>query len=165
MWKGVGAMTVSQRLKKLLDDNGVAYKIMTHKVAYTAQEVAAAQGVTGWQVAKSVVFKCDDRFMLIVLQAPAMVDFDRLKNALGCKEARLASESEMEQIFPGVELGAESPFGNLYDLPVYVDKPLTDHSDIVFNAGTHTETMRIGYEDYARLVKPEVVEISKPAKV
>lgn len=158
-------MTVSKRLKEFLDANGVGYKVMTHKVAYTAQEVAAKQGVTGWQVAKSVVLKCDDRYMLVVLQAPAMVDFDRLKEALGCKKAQLASESEMEQIFPGVELGAESPFGNLYDLPVYVDKPLSEVPEIVFNAGTHTETVRMAYSDYARLVKPEVVEISKPIKV
>jgi Ala-tRNA(Pro) deacylase len=158
-------MTVSRRLREFLDSHGVAYKIMTHKVAYTAQEVAATQGVTGWQVAKSVVLKCDKQYMLVVLQAPALVDFDRLKKALGCKKAQLASESDMEKLFPGVELGAESPFGNLYELPVYIDKPLAEMSEIVFNAGTHTETMRMKYEDYARLVNPEVVEISKPVKV
>ena len=158
-------MTVSKRLKECLEANNVEYHIMTHKVAYTAQEVAAAQGVTGWQVAKSVVLKCDDEYMLIVLQAPAMVDFKRLKDALGCKEASLASESEMEKLFPGVELGAESPFGNLYNLPVYVDSGLAEMSEIVFNAGTHTETVRLKYADYARLVNPKVIEISKPVKV
>jgi len=158
-------MTVSKRLKELLDSKGIGYTVMTHKVAYTAQEVAAKQGVTGWQVAKSVVLKCDEQFMLIVLQAPAKVDFDRLKKVLECKEAHLASESEMEKLFPGVELGAESPFGNLYNLPVYVDKAMTEVSEIVFNAGTHTETIRMKYKDYAALVEPKVIEISKPVKV
>lgn len=155
-------MTVSKRLKEFLDANKVSYKVMTHKVAYTAQEVAAAQEVTGWQVAKTVVCNCDGKYALLVLQAPVMVDFNRLKKALGCKQAKLASEMEMEKLFPGIELGAESPFGNLYDLPVYVDKGLADMSEIVFNAGSHTETMRIKYEDYARLVGPKVVEIGKP---
>jgi Ala-tRNA(Pro) deacylase len=156
-------MTVSRRLKEFLDANNIAYDVMSHKVAYTAQEVAAAQGVTGWQVAKTVVVNCDGKYMLLVLQAPAMVDFSRLRKALGCKEARLASESEMEKLFPGVELGAESPFGNIYDLTVCVDKGLADESEMVFNAGSHTETIRMKYADYARLVNPRVVEIRKPA--
>lgn len=158
-------MTVSKRLKEFLDSNGIEYHVMTHKVAYTAQDVAAKQGITGWQMAKSVVLKCDDEFMLIVVQAPAMVDFERLRETLGCKEARLASEAEMERLFPGVELGAESPFGNLYDLPVYIDRGLSAEPEIVFNAGTHTETIRMKYEDYERLVNPEIIEIGRPAKV
>ncbi|UCD56107.1 MAG: YbaK/EbsC family protein [Candidatus Hydrogenedentota bacterium] len=158
-------MTISKRLKEYLDANNVEYNVMTHKVAYTAQEVAAAQGVTGWQVAKSVVLNCDGDYMLVVLQAPALVDLARLKKAIGCKEAKLASESEMEKLFPGVELGAESPFGNLYNLTVYVDKGLTEMREIVFNAGSHTETIRLKYDDYARLVNPTVVDIGKPAKV
>lgn len=161
--EGVGSMTVSKKLKEFLDANKVAYNIMTHKVAYTAQEVAAAQKVTGWQMAKTVVCNCDGNYALLVLQAPVMVDFGRLKKALKCKEVRLASEQEMEKLFPGIELGAESPFGNLHNLPVYVDKGLAGETEMVFNAGSHTETMRIKYADYARLVNPTVVEIGKPA--
>ena len=156
-------MTVSRRLKEFLDANDIVYDVMTHKTAYTAQEVAAAQGVTGWQVAKTVVVNCDGRYMLLVLQAPAMVDFKHLEKALGCKEARLATEAEMEKLFPGVELGAESPFGNLYDLTVFIDQAFADVSEMVFNAGSHTETIRIKYADYAKLVNPRVVQMSKSA--
>ena len=158
-------MTVSRKLKEYLDANGVNYDVMTHRAAFTAQEVAAAQGVTGWQVAKSVVLDCDGEYLLIVLQAPAKVDFDRIRDVLVSEDIRLATESEMAELFPGVELGAESPFGNLYDIPVYVDRGLAEEREIVFNAGTHTETIRLQYEDFARLVKPRVIEISKPAKV
>lgn len=158
-------MTVSKRLKEYLDKNGIEYNVMTHKVAYTAQEVAAAQGVTGWQVAKTVVLNCDGEYLEVVLQAPARVDFDRLREVLVCEDARLATESEMEKLFPGVELGAESPFGNLYNLTVYVDKGLAEASEIVFNAGTHTETIRLKYKDFERLVKPRVIEISRAVGV
>ena len=158
-------MSVSKRLKEFLDKNGVEYHVKTHKVAYTAQEVAAAQGVTGWQMAKAVVVCCDGEYLLIVLQAPARVDFDRIKEVLVCEDARLATEAEMAELFPGVELGAESPFGNLYNLAVYVDKGLTEASEIVFNAGTHTETIRMKFADYERLVNPRIVEIGRPAKV
>ncbi len=155
-------MTVSRRLKEYLEENGVEYDVITHKAAYTAQETAAAQGVTGWRMAKSVVINCDGECLLVVLQAPTRLDFDLIKEILACEDARLATESEMEGLFPGVELGAESPFGNLYGLPVYVDRGLTETPEIVFNAGTHIEAIRIKYADFERLVHPRVVEVGKP---
>jgi len=158
-------MTVSRRLREYLDANHVDYRVLSHKVAYTAQEVAAAQGITGWHVAKPVVCNCDGKYVLVVIQAPAKVDFDRLKKEIGCNEVRLAFESEMEKLFPGVELGAESPFGNLYDLAVYVDRDLAEMPDIVFNAGSHTETIQMDYDDYARLVSPRIIGISKAVGV
>jgi Ala-tRNA(Pro) deacylase len=158
-------MTVSRRLKEYLDSNNIHYNVMAHKVAYTAQEVAAAQGVTGWHVAKSVVCNCDGKYVFLVLQAPSMVDLARLKKAVGCKEIRLASELEMENLFPETELGAEPPFGNLYNLPVYIDKGFAEMPEMVFNAGSHTETIRIKYSDFARLVKPTEIEVARPVGV
>ncbi|RJP19851.1 MAG: deacylase [Candidatus Abyssobacteria bacterium SURF_5] len=158
-------MTISRKLKDYLDSQGISYEVLSHKVAYTAQETAAAQDVTGWKVAKSVVCYCDGKFVLLVLQAPNVVDFKLLKQELGCQETRLAHEQEMEQLFPEVELGAESPFGNLYDLPVYVDKGLAEMGEIIFNAGSHTESIRMRFDDYKKLVNPKIIEISKMAKV
>ena len=154
-------MAVSKRLKEFLDSNNVKYNIMTHKVAYTAQEVAASIDVTGWHVAKTVVCNCDGKYILLVLPAPMKVDFANLKHAVKCREMRMASEPEMENLFPETELGAEPPFGNLYNLPVYVDKGLAEMPEVVFRAGSHTETIRMAYEDYARLVNPTVIEIGK----
>lgn len=153
-------MSVSKRLKEYLDENDIEYGVMTHEAAFTAQQMAAAQGVTGWQVAKTVVLYCDGEFLMVVLQAPTRVDFDRIKEILACEDVRLATESEMTELFPGVEVGAESPFGNLYNLPVYVDRGLAEAPKIVFNAGTHIETIQLKYEDFDRLVRPRVVEIS-----
>ena len=158
-------MTVSRRLKEYLDKNEVEYSVTTHEAAFTAQQMAAAQGVTSWQVAKSVVLYCDGEYLLVVLQAPTRVDFDRIREILACEDVRLATESEMGELFPGVELGAESPFGNLYDVPVYVDRGLAEAPTIVFNAGTHVETIQLRYADYDRLVHPRVVEIGRAVGV
>lgn len=154
-------MAVSKRLKEFLESNNVKYNIITHKVAYTAQEVAASIDVTGWRVAKTVLCNCDGKYVLLVLPAPLKVDFASLKHAVRCREVRMASEPEMENLFPETELGAEPPFGTLYNLPVYIDKGLANMPEIVFRAGSHTETIRMAYEDYARLVKPEVVDIGR----
>ena len=72
----------------------------------------------------------------------------------------LATEPEFKNLFPECELGAMPPFGNLYDLPVFVAEPLTKNNEIAFNAGTHTELIRLSFADYERLVKPRIFRFS-----
>jgi Ala-tRNA(Pro) deacylase len=99
---------------------------------------------------------------LLVLPASLHVDLARLTAALGAKAIRLAHESEFVDTFPDCEVGAMPPFGNLYDLPVYVDRSLTTNEIVVFPAGTHTESMSVRFADYARLVEPVIVEFARP---
>jgi Ala-tRNA(Pro) deacylase len=148
------------KLKSFLEENEVEYKTLRHEAAYTAQGVAASTHVHGWELAKSVVLKVDDGYALAVLPAPAHVDFERIKLAIGARAVALASEAEMQSLFPGCELGAMPPFGNLYGLPVYVDLSLGLDDSIVFNAGTHTEAIRIAYEDFERLVHPKPIVLA-----
>lgn len=154
-------MKCKERMAAYLKEHGVAFKAMTHPTAYTAQEVAATQGVSGKQVAKVVIVKADDKAAMLVLQASALVDFAKAKKALGAKAVRLAKEGEFADLFPDCEVGSMPPFGNLYNLPVYVDEGLAAVPDIVFEAGSHTDTFRVKYADYARLVNPKVASFSK----
>jgi Ala-tRNA(Pro) deacylase len=147
-------MPILAKLKEFLDSKKVPYTVHTHATAYTAQEVAAAQHVTGHAVAKVVIVKADQRLVMLVLPADRRVDFPALKSVLGLREAELAAEAEFTDVFPGSEVGAMPPFGNLYDVPVYVDRALEKMPEIVFNAGTHTQTVRMGVRDYLDLVKP-----------
>jgi Ala-tRNA(Pro) deacylase len=144
------------RLRELLEKEKVWYEHEVHRTAYTAQEVAAEEHVPGKMVAKTVVIKVDDHFALAVLPASARTNFARLKAALGAKEVRLASELEFTGLFPDCEVGAMPPFGNLYGVPVYVDTSLTSDDEIVFNAGTHQDTIRMKYADFERLALPTV---------
>jgi|FaiFalDrversion3_1042247.scaffolds.fasta_scaffold00124_8 Ala-tRNA(Pro) deacylase len=153
-------MLCRERLQRMLEEAGVSYQVMTHPVAYTAQEVAAHLHVSGYQVAKVVMAKVDDRLVMLVLPAPHRVDLERLRKELGATSARLAHEEEFADVFPDCEVGAMPPFGHLYGIPVYVDRSLTRDPEIVFNAGTHRETIRIRYEDYDRLVQPQVLDFS-----
>jgi Ala-tRNA(Pro) deacylase len=122
--------------------------------------VAATTHVHGWELAKSVVVKVDGAFALAVLPAPAVVDLELLRRATGARKAVLANEREIESLFPGCELGAMPPFGNLYGLPVYVDLSLGADESIVFNAGTHTEAIRIAYADFDRLAHPRAMRLA-----
>jgi len=149
-------MSVAAKLKECLDGNKVNYDVLTHPQVYTAQDVAAAMHVSGKELAKSVVVKAGDGFVLAVLPAPRKVDEERFQEVVGAKEVRMAHESEFASLFPGCELGAMPPFGNLYGVDVYVDRSLTQDDEIVFNAGTHVEAIRMKYKDFERLVSPKV---------
>ncbi len=152
-----------KKLKEFLDENRVKYVTISHSLAYTAQEIAACAHVPGKELAKTVIVKADGRMAMAVLPASLKLNFDLLGDALGAKKVELATEREFKQLFPDCELGAMPPFGNLYGMEVFVAESLTEDKEIAFNAGSHTELMRLPYEEFSRLVKPNVVKLSVPA--
>jgi Ala-tRNA(Pro) deacylase len=149
-----------RKLKEFLDDNGVKYVTVSHSVAYTAQEIAARAHVRGKNLAKTVMVKIDGRLAMTVLPASYKVDFELLKDTTGADGVELASEADFQDLFPGCETGAMPPFGNLYGMDVFVAKTLAEDDEIAFNAGSHTELLKLPYADFERLVDPTVVRIS-----
>jgi len=146
-----------KKVRKFLDENGVKYVIISHSPTYTAQEIATSSHIPGKELAKTVMFRKDEKMAMAVLPAPHKIDFCKLKQKLSVNSAELASEDEFKYMFPDCAIGAMPPFGNLYDLEVYVDESLTEDKEIAFNAGTHTELIKLAYSDFARLVKPIVL--------
>jgi Ala-tRNA(Pro) deacylase len=106
-------------------------------------------------MAKTLVLKFDGQLALVVLPASERVDLHRIREAIGAKRVELASEAEFGSRFPGCELGAMPPFGNLYGMDTWVTESLTRDREIAFNAGTHTEVIRMAYADFARLAAPK----------
>lgn len=149
-----------QKLKAVLDENKVRYVTIIHSRAYTAQEVAAAAHVKGKELAKTVMVKVDGKMAMAVLPASHRIDFAALKEITGARELGLAAEQEFKGLFPDCEPGAMPPFGNLWGMEVYVSAKLSLDKEIAFNAGSHTELMRLSYEDFERLVHPKVMEFA-----
>jgi Ala-tRNA(Pro) deacylase len=116
--------------------------------------------VKGKQVAKVVMVLADARVVMLVVPASYRIDFPKLKTVLKAKDARLAKEEEFSNLFPDCDTGAMPPFGNMYNVPVYVDRALTEDPEIVFQAGSHRDTMKIGYTDYVRLAQPVVADFA-----
>lgn len=154
-------MGCKEDLEAYLRENKVPFQMQHHAVAYTSQEVAAAEHIPGRMLAKVVMVMGDGKLAMFTLPAPARVDMDKAAALLGAKEARLAHEEEFADRFPGCEVGAMPPFGKLFDLPVYVDKSLAEDETIVFEAGTHTDTMSMKYADYQRLAEPNAGEFAR----
>jgi Ala-tRNA(Pro) deacylase len=147
-------MTISSKLKNYLDKEKINYQILEHSPAYTAMEIAGSQHVPGRQVVKSVIVNADGKFIMCVLPSIHYLDLDKLKFIIKTKEIHLANEGEISKLFPDYEVGAEPPFGHLYGLAIYADKILEEDENIVFNAGTHTDMIRIKLADYKRLARP-----------
>ena len=154
-------MSIAAKLKEFLDKNRVSYQILTHRTAFTAQETAATLHVPGKEVAKTVVVRLDDKPALAVLPASLRINFRELEQAAGAKRSQLLSEADFQQLFPDCELGAMPPLGNLYGLAVFADDSLAKDEEIVFNAGTHAEAIRMRYADFAKLANAKVAHFAE----
>ena len=148
------------KLKEFLDSQNVKYVTINHSAAYTAQEIAASAHIPGQELAKTVMVRLDGKLAMAVLPASYKVDLNALKESTGAHQVELAGEQEFRSQFPECELGAMPPFGNLYDLQVYVDQSLTKDDTIAFNAGSHTELIKLSYKDFESLVRPKILKFA-----
>jgi Ala-tRNA(Pro) deacylase len=147
-------------LKKFLDDNRVKYVCIAHSPAYTAQEVAQSAHVPGREMAKTVMVELDKQMAMAVLPANRKIVLQDLRELTGSDQVRFASEEAFQRRFPDCETGAMPPFGNLYGMEVFVAESLTHDDQIAFNAGSHTEVLKMAYADFERLVQPHVLSFS-----
>jgi Ala-tRNA(Pro) deacylase len=152
-----------KKLSAFLDEQKIKYVAIRHSPRFTAQEIAASAHVPGQELAKTVVVKLEEELALAVLPASYRVDFELLREVSGAKWAELADEEEFRDRFPGCELGAMPPFGNLYGMQTFVADALAEDDEIAFNAGSHSELIRMSYADFERLVQPQVMHFAARA--
>lgn len=146
------------KLKEFLNSRGIKYVSVQHSPAYTAPEIAASAHVSGRDFAKTVIVKIGGAMAMVVLPANRKLVLADLHEMLESDRITLATEAEFKGAFPDCELGAMPPFGNLYGMPVYVAASLAEEPEIAFNACTHTDIIKMAYDDFAQLVNPQTIE-------
>jgi len=149
-----------KKLKEFLDKERIKYVSIVHSTAYTAQEVAASAHITGRELAKTVIVELDGEMAMAVLPANRKIVLQDLRDVTGSDQVKFASEEDFKQKFPDCETGAMPPFGNLYGMTVYAAASLAENDQIAFNAGSHTEVIKLAYKDFERLVRPNVVSFT-----
>ena len=154
-------MAIPHSIKQYLFHNHVSCSHKIHPAAYTSQEVADVEHVPGGEFAKAVVLRADERTILAVLPGDHVINFEALKRHLGCKALSLAPEKGFIEKFPDCEAGDMPPFGKLFGLPLYCDSALAKRAEIEFNAGTHTDTIRMTYANFVILENPVVFGFSE----
>jgi len=155
-------MPISARVQSFLEGGQVPFEVLEHPQAFTAQGVAHASHVSGWQMAKVVVVRpSSGPPLMAVIPASCRLDLKHFELVTGRKGLSLVPEAEMREVFPDCETGAMPPLGNLYGLPVYVDEHFRREQQVVFQAGSHREAVRVGWADFERLVRPTVADLCK----
>jgi Ala-tRNA(Pro) deacylase len=149
-----------KKLKDFLDNKHIKYVTVKHSPAFTAQEIAASAHIPGKELAKTVMVTIDGKIAMAILPASHKVDFELLKKASHANTVKLAGEEEFKDLFSDCDIGAMPPFGNLYGMDVYVDENLTKDKGIAFNAGSHTELIKLAYRDFEKLAVPKVAKFS-----
>ena len=147
----------AKRIREYLDNHGIKYYLISHSMAFTAQEIAASVHISGHELAKTVIIRLNGKLAMTVLPASFKVNFRSLAYVVGTEDIALAHEQEFQFRFPECEVGAMPPFGNLWNMEVFVAEKLAVKEEIVFNAGSHTELIRMAYKDFEKLVKPKVI--------
>lgn len=150
-------MQCKERLEAYLREHQVPFQVQQHARTFSAQKIAESEHIPGKMVAKTVIAWADNQMIALVLPASYRADINKVGELLGAKEIRLAHETEFGAAFPDCAVGSMPPFGNLYGISVYVEQRLAEQETMVFPVGTYTETMRLSYADFARLVHPRVM--------
>lgn len=144
-----------------LDQLGITYRVMHHPIAYTAQDLAAAEHVPGREVIKPVIVRTDGRYVMCALPAPYKVDLNELREQLRCKHVELVEEGKLTEICPDCELGAETPIGRLYNMPTVMDESVMSDTQVMFQAGNHSDAIVMSLADYRRAAMPEVAHFGR----
>jgi Ala-tRNA(Pro) deacylase len=142
------------KLDEMLTDRHVSFQRLPHRPTYTANRMAQALHVKGHDVAKSVLLRTGHGYVLAVLPATHQVDLARVRRELGEERVEIASEDDVEKVFPDCERGAVPPFGSFYNVPTLMDETLAADEQIVFEGQTHEEAIRMTYRDYEALEHP-----------
>lgn len=154
-------MPILWKLQAVLDHYQVPFEVLPHSETYTAQETAEVQRIPGDKMAKVVMVRKENGTpVMLMLPASYHVNLAWVREVLGTR-ATLEEEREFRGLFPECEVGAEPPFGNLFALDTVVDTSLTKDDEIVFNAGSHWQTVRMRYDDYVRIVHPKIAKFAE----
>jgi Ala-tRNA(Pro) deacylase len=154
-------MALAMKIKSYLQEVKIPYEVLHHSVTYTASETAAEQHIPGEQLIKSVLIKANGQFALCVLEANQLINFEQLQKIIKTEDVQLATEMDIARIFPDYDIGAETPFGHLHGLRVYMEKSLQNLEHIFFNGGTHTDLIKMKTKDYIQLENPQIASFGE----
>ena len=152
-------MSVNNKVMEYLDKNKAEYRVVTHDRVFTTIAEARALGIEADEIAKCLVIKIRSELALAVIPGGHRINNRKIREACGNKHARMATEDELGADFSQWELGAVPPLGELFRLPVYMDRSLIGNETVLFSGGSHTESIKMNTADFINLIKPDLVDL------
>jgi len=142
------------RVDEFLSEHRIPFERISHDPVFTSNDLAQNLHISGKEVAKAVLLRSFKGYFLAVLPASCKVDLGLMSQEVGDEQVAMASEDEMEQLFPDCDRGAIPPFGSLYRLPTLVDEALAADDRIVFEAQCHDQAIRMKFRDFDAMEHP-----------
>ena len=122
------------------------------KLGFPPTTLALRPGqAAGHRLAKAVIVKDSEHYMMVVLPADQHVHLGRLHQQLG-HEVGLASEQELHSLFPDCEQGAIPPLGTAYQVDTLVDYSMKGDEDVFFESGDHEHLIKMSGKDFRALM-------------
>jgi Ala-tRNA(Pro) deacylase len=149
-------MNVPQ-LAEYLKNHKVSFEIIEEQGHFSALDSGNNAQAKTKDMVKTLMLWVDGNMSMMLLPSNMHIDFEQFAHAVEAKVVRMASENEFHMCFPETELGAQPAIGNLFELPVYIAKPLSRHKSIIFNGGNHHDLVKMHWSDFKALVNPIIV--------
>jgi Ala-tRNA(Pro) deacylase len=143
-------MTISAKLRNYMNLCGVTFEEVPHAFAFQPAKAAEETHIPGRRVAKGVLVRADDEYMLAVLPSSKQVALDSLGRWLG-RKVRLAEEKESVALFEDCALGAMPPIGAAFGLETILDDDLVESDEVYFEGGDHRTLVHVAGRDWSRL--------------
>jgi Ala-tRNA(Pro) deacylase len=153
-------MNVLEEIRKLLDKHKVSYKCWDHPPVHTSEEAAKVRGTPLESGAKAMVLRSEGKYLMVVIAGDKKMDFKKVKGAIDSPRLTLATPEEVKQVTHCV-IGSVPPFGNIFKIPVYLDRSLLRSPIINFNAGKHGTSIAMSITDYQKVVQPVLVDVAQ----
>jgi len=150
---------VLDKILELLKENSIEYELIEHEPVFTSEQAAKVRGSNLEMGAKAMVFSADKKPILIVVPGDKKIDTKVFKKTYKIRDLRMCSPEEVKTI-TNLEIGAVPPFGNLMGLPTYVDENLGRKEKIIFNAGSHTKSIKMSPQDFIKLCNSAIGNFS-----
>ncbi len=153
-------MAIAKKLLRHLDKNKIKYEILKHKTVYTAYDLAQTTKRKLQEIAKTILVKADKKYYLVTIPAHYKLDFGKLKKMLKAKKVDIAKEKDMKTKY-NVKPGAMTPFGTIHKAETLIDKTLLKAKEMIFSAGSFTESLRMKVKDYIKVEDPQSGDLGK----
>jgi len=134
----------------------IKYEPIEHRIVYTAFDKAKTLRVPEKIIGKTLAVKMDKNPAIVLISANRNLDFQKLKKLAKVKKVDFVSETVIKNKFKGIKVGAIPPFGNLWKLPTFIDRALTNQSKIIINGGDYKWSIKISPANFKKLI-PELV--------
>jgi len=148
-------MAIASKLENYLQQREVEFQVVTHPHSEYSMETAEKAHVHGDALAKGVLVKDDDGYLLVVLPSDYHIELATLHKLLG-QEVAMVGEASLAEVFSDCELGAVPPIGMAYGVKTIWDpkSSLGKQDEVFFEAGDHQSLVQMSGVQFHELMAP-----------